>query len=159
MNEPMIWSKDFLKVNKVHRAHSINCKYKIFNFILHNLPTAFFNIMIFRVMIKLTLCLTKYHGMKTYSLLKLSIKLLRCISGQEVQLHTYNTGTRWRWVVSFMPWLLCLQKSPQYPLDRRLGGPLRYVTPQTCWTSRPVWGNVILSKWIWCSVIYSLLKL
>jgi hypothetical protein len=30
-----------------------------------------------------------------------------------------DLGTGWRWVVSFMPWLLW----PQYPLDRRLGGP------------------------------------
>jgi hypothetical protein len=31
-------------------------------------------------------------------------------------------GTRWRWVVSFMPRPLYLQgKSPMYPLDRRLG--------------------------------------
>jgi hypothetical protein len=41
----------------------------------------------------------------------------------------YNTtildiGTRWRWVVSFTPWPLYHQeKSNQYPLDRRLGGP------------------------------------
>jgi hypothetical protein len=32
--------------------------------------------------------------------------------------HILDLGTRWRWVVSFMPWPLY----PQYPLDRRLGG-------------------------------------
>jgi len=35
-----------------------------------------------------------------------------------------NRGTRWRWVVSFMPRLLYPRnKSPRYPLDRGLGGP------------------------------------
>jgi hypothetical protein len=34
-----------------------------------------------------------------------------------------DLGTRWRWVVSFMPQPLYPQgKSPWYPLDRRLGG-------------------------------------
>jgi hypothetical protein len=35
-----------------------------------------------------------------------------------------NLSTGWRWVVSFMPWLLypLEKKSPQYPLDTRLGG-------------------------------------
>jgi hypothetical protein len=37
--------------------------------------------------------------------------------------HILNLGTRWRWVVSFTPRPLYPQgKSPQYPLDRRLGG-------------------------------------
>jgi hypothetical protein len=36
----------------------------------------------------------------------------------------HDFGTRWRWVVSFMPWPLYSQgKSPQYPLHRILGGP------------------------------------
>jgi hypothetical protein len=35
-----------------------------------------------------------------------------------------DLGTRWRWVVSFTPRPLYLQrKSPWYPLDRRLSGP------------------------------------
>jgi hypothetical protein len=35
-----------------------------------------------------------------------------------------DLGNGWRWVVSFMPLLLYLHgKSPQYPLDRRLGRP------------------------------------
>jgi hypothetical protein len=34
-----------------------------------------------------------------------------------------DLGTRWRWVVSFTPRPFYLQeKSPWYPLDRRLGG-------------------------------------
>jgi hypothetical protein len=34
-----------------------------------------------------------------------------------------DLGTRWAWVVSFTPQLLYPQeKSPRYPLDRRLGG-------------------------------------
>jgi hypothetical protein len=42
-----------------------------------------------------------------------------------VKLHAFfDLGTRWKWVVSFMPWLLYPQRqSPWYPLDRRLGGP------------------------------------
>jgi hypothetical protein len=40
----------------------------------------------------------------------------------EIQLHIFNLGTRWRWVVRFIPWPHYPQaKSPQYPLDRRLG--------------------------------------
>jgi len=36
--------------------------------------------------------------------------------------HIINLGPRWRLVVSFIPWLLYpWQKSPQYPLDRRMG--------------------------------------
>jgi hypothetical protein len=35
-----------------------------------------------------------------------------------------DLGTKWRWVVSFTPWLLYPRgKSPRHPLDRRLGGP------------------------------------
>jgi hypothetical protein len=35
-----------------------------------------------------------------------------------------DLGTRWRWMVSFTPRPLYLQrKSPWYPLERRLGGP------------------------------------
>jgi hypothetical protein len=35
-----------------------------------------------------------------------------------------DLGISWRWVVSFMPGPLYSQgESPQYPLDRRLGGP------------------------------------
>jgi hypothetical protein len=37
--------------------------------------------------------------------------------GMEVYVpHMLNLSTRWRWMVSFMPWLL-------YSLDRRLGDP------------------------------------
>jgi hypothetical protein len=38
--------------------------------------------------------------------------------------HIIDLSTRWRCVVSFMPWPLHPQgKSPWYPLDRRLCGP------------------------------------
>jgi len=38
--------------------------------------------------------------------------------------HILNPGTRWRQVVSFMPWPLYTQgKSAWYTLDRRLGRP------------------------------------
>jgi hypothetical protein len=65
-----------------------------------------------RVKVKLSLCLTKPHAMKT------------CWESGGIVPHILDLGTRWRWVVSFMPWPLYPQgKSTWYPLDRRLGGP------------------------------------
>jgi len=62
------------------------------------------------VKLELSLCLTKYHAMKTYF----------GSGGIAPRIHL---GTRWRWVVSFKPRPLYLQgKIPQYPLDTRLGG-------------------------------------
>jgi hypothetical protein len=47
---------------------------------------------------KNSLCLTKHHAMKIYWRV-------------EVWLHTFfDLGTRWRWVVSFAPWLLYLRE-------------------------------------------------
>jgi hypothetical protein len=64
------------------------------------------------IKVKLFLCLTKHHAMKTY-----------WGSGGIVP-RILDLGTRWRWVVSFTTLLLYLQgKSPWYALDRRLGGP------------------------------------
>jgi hypothetical protein len=41
-----------------------------------------------------------------------------------IAIHIFNLGIRGRWSVIFMPQMLYLGgKSPQYPLDRRLGGP------------------------------------
>jgi hypothetical protein len=38
--------------------------------------------------------------------------------------HFLDLGTSWRWVVNFTPRpLYPREKSPRYPLDRRLGGP------------------------------------
>jgi hypothetical protein len=60
----------------------------------------------------LSLCLTKHHAMKTYW------------GSWGVAPRILDLGTRWRWVVSFTPWPLYLQrKSPWYPFDRRLAGP------------------------------------
>jgi len=57
------------------------------------------------------LFLTKHHAIKTYW-------------GSGGLAPHINIGTRWRWVVSFMPQLLYpWGKSPQYSLDRRLIGP------------------------------------
>jgi hypothetical protein len=62
--------------------------------------------------LKLSLCLTKHHTMKTYWDSRV---IAQCI---------LDSGTRLRWVVSFTPWPLYPQgKSPWYPLDRRLGWP------------------------------------
>jgi hypothetical protein len=62
------------------------------------------------VKIKLSLCLTKHHAMKTYW-------RSGCIAPRILDI-----GSRWRWVVSFTPRPLYPQgKSPWYPLDGRLG--------------------------------------
>jgi hypothetical protein len=55
--------------------------------------------------------LTEHHAMKVYW-------------GVEVWLHAFfDFGSRWRWVFSFTPQPLYSQeKSPWYPLYRRLGG-------------------------------------
>jgi len=51
--------------------------------------------------------------------------------------HIFDLSTRWRWVVSFTPWLLYTWgKDPQYSMDRRLGGPrtvLDAVVKRTCY--------------------------
>jgi hypothetical protein len=62
--------------------------------------------------VKLSLCLTKHHAMKTYW------------GSGGIAPHILDLGTRCRWVISFTPRPLYPQgKSPWYPLDRRLGGP------------------------------------
>jgi hypothetical protein len=64
-----------------------------------------------KVKVKLSLCLTKHHSMKTYW------------GSGDISSRILDLGTRWRWVFSFTPRPLYLQgKSPWYPLDRRLGG-------------------------------------
>jgi hypothetical protein len=65
-----------------------------------------------KVKVKLSLYFTKHHAMKTYW------------GSGGMAPRILDLGTRWRWVVSFMPRPLYPQgKSPWYPLDRRLGGP------------------------------------
>jgi hypothetical protein len=60
--------------------------------------------------VKLSLCLTKHHAMKTYW------------GSEGVAPCILDLDTRWRRVVSFMPRPLYPQgKSSRYPLDRRLG--------------------------------------
>jgi hypothetical protein len=62
--------------------------------------------------VKLSLCWTKYHAMKTYW------------GSGGIAPRILDFGTRWRWVVSFTSRPLYPQgKSRWYPLDRRLGGP------------------------------------
>jgi hypothetical protein len=64
------------------------------------------------VKVKLSLCLTKHHAMKTY------------YGSGGIASRILDLGTRWRWVVSFTSRPLYPQgKSPRYPLDRKLGGP------------------------------------
>jgi hypothetical protein len=70
------------------------------------------NIRMVKVKIKLPLCLTKHHAMKTYW------------GSGGIAPRILDLGIRWRWVVSFTHRPLYPQgKSRWYPLDRRLGGP------------------------------------
>jgi hypothetical protein len=70
------------------------------------------NIYIYIYEVKLYLCLTKHHAIKTYWL------------GGSIPPPIIGLGIRWRWVVSFTPQPLYPRgKRPWYPLDRRLGGP------------------------------------
>jgi hypothetical protein len=72
-------------------------------------PSYFYQIKI-KVRAKLSLCLTKHQAIKT-------------LGGRGIVPHILDFSTR-KWVVSFIPQLLYSRgKSPQYPLDRRLGGP------------------------------------
>jgi hypothetical protein len=65
-----------------------------------------------KVQVKSSLCLTKYHAMKTYG-------GIGCIP--PCILNLFN---RWRWVVSFTHRPLHPRgKMSKYPLDRRLDGP------------------------------------
>jgi hypothetical protein len=62
--------------------------------------------------VKLSLCLTKHHAMKTYW------------GSGGISPRILEFGTRWKWVVSFTPWSLYPQgKSPCFPLDSSVGGP------------------------------------
>jgi hypothetical protein len=55
---------------------------------------------------------------------ELSTTLWRHIGGGGIVPLILDLGTRRRWVVSFTPWVLnSWGKSPQYPLDRKLGVP------------------------------------
>jgi hypothetical protein len=85
------------------------------------------------VKVKLSLCLTKHHNMKTY-----------WRSGG-IASHSLRLGTRCRWVVSFTTRPLYPQgKIPCYPLNRRLGGPqsrsgkvVKRKIPRPCQESNP----------------------
>jgi hypothetical protein len=50
---------------------------------------------------------------------------LKAYGGVDIDRHFLDLSTSWRLVVSFTPLPAALPpgKSPQYPLDRRLGGP------------------------------------
>jgi hypothetical protein len=64
-----------------------------------------------KVKVKLSLCLTKHHAMKTHW------------GSGGVAPRILDLGTRWRWVVSFTPRPLYPQgNSPSYPLERKLDG-------------------------------------
>jgi hypothetical protein len=69
-------------------------------------------IFLVRVKVKLSLCLTKHHAMKTYWV------------SRGIAARILDLSTRWRWVVSFTPRPLYPQgKSPWYPLVMQLSGP------------------------------------
>jgi hypothetical protein len=65
-----------------------------------------------KVKVKLSLCLTKYHAMKTYW------------RSRSITPHILDLDTRWKWLVSFTPQSLYPQvKSRWYTSDRKLCGP------------------------------------
>jgi hypothetical protein len=73
---------------------------------------------------KVSLCLTKYHTMKMYLLVNYTPHLEDIWRSRGIAPCILNLSIRWRWVVSCMPWPLYSQgKSPQKPLDSRLGRP------------------------------------
>jgi hypothetical protein len=73
---------------------------------------------------KLSLCLTKYHTIKTYPLLNYASHHKDVLGSGGMAPRILNLSTKWRWVVSFTPRpLYCRGKSPRHPLDRRLDGP------------------------------------
>jgi len=76
------------------------------------------------VKVKLSLCLTKSHVVKTCPLLNSAPRHEDLWVSGGIAPRILNLGTRWRWVVSFAPQPLYPQgKSPRFPLVRRLGGP------------------------------------
>jgi hypothetical protein len=65
-----------------------------------------------KVSVKLSLCLTKHHAMKTYFRSRGRAPLI------------LNIVTRWMWMVNFMPHpFYPREKGLHYPLGTRLGGP------------------------------------
>jgi hypothetical protein len=64
---------------------------------------------VYYIRIKMTACFIKHHTMKKYG----GVDLVPCIL-------TIDTG--WKWVLTFVPWLIYVWgKSPDYQLDRQLG--------------------------------------
>jgi len=59
----------------------------------------------FKVKVNFSLCLTKYHAMKSYPLLIKQNAVSRESRGIAPYIH--NLGTRWRWVISFTPRPFC----------------------------------------------------
>jgi hypothetical protein len=78
-----------------------------------------------KVKVKLSLCFTKHHVMKTYPL-----PTVTYWGNGGIAPYILNFGTRWKWVVSFThrP-LYSRDKNPPYPWDRRLGEPQRRFGP------------------------------
>jgi hypothetical protein len=80
--------------------------------------------------LKLPLCLSKYHAMKTYYLLNLTSRHEVWGSGG-IAPRVLNLGAKWRRVVSFTLRSSYRQgKDPLCPLDTGLGGG---------WARKPVW--------------------
>ena len=73
-----------------------------------------------------TIFLYVKHGMYKINLPLglINYQAMKAMGSGHTSPHILNLGTRWRWMMTFMPWLLqpC-GNSSQYPLDRRMGGP------------------------------------
>jgi len=48
---------------------------------------------------------------------------MNTLGNESIAPHILSLGTRWRWVLSFMPQPLYSMWRTRYPLVRRLGGP------------------------------------
>jgi hypothetical protein len=80
-------------------------------------------------------CVSVSHNENLYIFSKVKVKLSLCLTNSAlcpedvwesgcIDPGILDLGTRWRWLVSFLPRPLYPRgKSPRYQLDRRLGGP------------------------------------
>jgi hypothetical protein len=99
-----------------------------------SLATVTYNFDVYRVLQKTWLL--KWNNVLRQSKLKVKVKLFMYLTTHHAKKTYWGSGgiarrilylgTRWKWVVIFAPRQLYPQeKSPWYPLDRRLGGPQR----------------------------------
>jgi len=85
---------------------------ELFKWKVHLSPNGSWQQVTSKIMVKLSLCLSKHHTMEKYW------------GDGGIAQYILNLSTRRRWVAIFTPWsLYSWNKSPWDPLDRSLGGP------------------------------------